>query len=467
MVSDVFIAASSLLLLPLYTHYISPEDYGNIYLVQTITSLFTILFSLLLHSSISRYYFECETPHDVKLMYSTIIRYGALVSISFFCICIVFKDYLFFFIDIPFYPYVFIALLNSVFSTFYLYIESLLRIQEKAKILSAITIFTSLSTILFTLTLVIMIDDKILAYIIALCIGAIFRFLTFIVFTINNYTPEKDNNIKQYLVYGIKYLPTDLSAWVVTFFDRIMLYEMKGELENGIYSTGYKIGQSIEIVFHAINRAYVPYVYSRYKNMTEQNENELNEVSTLMLSMYSTITLIGIYFAKEFVYLLDDRYSDSHIVIIIIMVTYMFGGAKLIYHGPMSFKVEYLKYKALIWIISGTSNVLLNLMLIPKYSYIGAAGATFISYAINLIMTIYYSNKAIHVNYNKRIIILISSIFTVFLSPVIMAVSVSTIIIKIALIGMYIYIQVKIIGVDVILKHINYGASHGKSDVRQ
>jgi len=75
-----------------------------------------------------------------------------------------------------------------------------------------------------------------------------------------------NETLKKYLTYSLHSLPGDISVWIITFADRIMIDKYKGHADTGLYSIGYKLGQSPEILFHSINKAYVPYVYNKYSD---------------------------------------------------------------------------------------------------------------------------------------------------------------------------------------------------------
>ena len=70
--SDVLMKLSGLILMPVYTTYLSPEDYGILNTLYAFSNLLPLFISLSLESSFSRYYFHEKTisARNVKELYS-------------------------------------------------------------------------------------------------------------------------------------------------------------------------------------------------------------------------------------------------------------------------------------------------------------------------------------------------------------------------------------------------------------
>lgn len=172
--------------------------------------------------------------------------------------------------------------------------------------------------------------------------------------------------------------------------------------------------------------------------------------------MYFFVTFTIILFSKEIISLLDESYSDSLMVVIIILLSYLLNGLKLLFQVTMDFNIKYIKIKSLLWMISAFSNILLNIWLIPKYSYNGAAYATFISYMIIFIPVLIFSNRAIKIKYPIKKMLQILFLSLAILPFYRLNLSFINILIKILILGFYFVILSKIIDTNLtnILKTI-------------
>ena len=111
--------AVTFFLLPLYTKYLPQREYGILGYMEAIKIFFTILFSLCIERSIVRLYFENKTDRSKKEFLGVVFLILALVSVSGFLITLLLKDSIqLFFKYINFYPYIFITITTSFFSTF-------------------------------------------------------------------------------------------------------------------------------------------------------------------------------------------------------------------------------------------------------------------------------------------------------------------------------------------------------------
>jgi O-antigen/teichoic acid export membrane protein len=447
----LILSGSSFLLLPLYTRLISPEDFGDIYLMQTTATVIGMVSSIQMRASVSRYYYDYKQDMDkVKKMYSSIVMFTFFLTSIIYSILFIFNEYIFFFLEVDFFPYMFIALLSSYLIIFYDLILALLYVEEKAKKVSITSIIVGISSILLSVVLVINLGDKLFAFLVSNLITAVIQFFIFIVFSKPYFKfGVRLFNIREFYEYSLQRLPMELSSWVVTFSDRIMVYHYIGSYENGIYSTGYKLGQIPSIFLNAINKAYVPYVFDKYSNPTVENNKKVVQIAQYLFSLYIVVIFGVIVFAKEFVYLLDERYKDSLLIMIIILFSFMLNGIKLVFHCPMDYIKKYGKVKSAIWMFSAFINIVLNVIFIPKYGIYGAAWSTFMSYLVTLLPTIYFSNRAINFKYNYKKMLKVFIVSLLYFGLVYLEVSLISFLIKVIASLLYITIVLNLNNIQI------------------
>jgi O-antigen/teichoic acid export membrane protein len=63
--------ATSIIMLPIYTHYLTPADYGLLALLSMITDITALVFGLRISSGVYRYYFETTDPARQQAVIST------------------------------------------------------------------------------------------------------------------------------------------------------------------------------------------------------------------------------------------------------------------------------------------------------------------------------------------------------------------------------------------------------------
>lgn len=445
LITTLVLKGSSFLLLPFYTRLVSPEEYGAVYLITTLGAFLSMFLSLSVRGAISRFYYDNKEHEALKEMFSSLVIFIFGFSSIIYLVIFVFVSPLADYMNINNSTYLLLGLVTSYLTIFFPIILALLYVQEKGKTISFITILTGLFSIIIQLIFVVNMNDKVMAFMVSNLISGFLQLVLFIFFSRNYFKFSlKFKDLKKYLTYSLHILPGDISVWIITFADRIMISKYNGSADTGIYSIGYKLGQAPEILFHSINKAYVPHVFNKYSDWNLKKEKDVIKITTYLFSLFTGLVFILTIFSKEFVLILSKDYQESLWIMIIILFSYLLSGYKLIFHNPMSFNIKFVKYKSGIWIFAAMLNIGLNFWLIPKYSMYGAAIATLISYIITLIPILYLSNKALKINYPviKYFIIIVISL--VYFSNILFEVTIVNFSFKILTTFLYLGLLIKI-----------------------
>ena len=135
-IASVFQKAISFLLLPLYTFYLNPIDYGIIGLALPLVNLLSVTFTLSLEGAVTRFYSDYK--NDTKKLqefFGTVISFVAINSIVIGALIILLKDYLLssYIESVPFYPYFLLSILIAIVNPIYTIYQTILRTKQEAK----------------------------------------------------------------------------------------------------------------------------------------------------------------------------------------------------------------------------------------------------------------------------------------------------------------------------------------------
>lgn len=463
LISTICLKAVGFLLLPLYTHMVSPTEYGYVYVVSAFQTFMGLLLTLSMPGAIGRFYFDCKNIDEIKQMYSLQVYSVTIFATCITIIVLLLRERISSLIDLPEKYFVF-AVLIAYFSLFYNLVIALLYAMEQAVKISLISILIGTSTIVIQLIMVFNLTDKAQALILAMLFSAVLTFIIFIYFSKPFLIIPKCK--KEYLIkyykYSISQLPSDISVWFVAASDRIILNNIQGASTAGIYGMGNTLGQIPSMLFHSINKAYVPFVFRHFKDSEDGNKKSLYEVSEVTIkveSIFTLVVVILIILSNNIVSLLGSQYIDSAIIMPLILCAVWIDCNRIIFMNPLAYNVKYIKVKSFIWVLAAVLDVCLNLYLIPRYSVYGACAALIISYGVSCLLILYFSNKAMRINYDRRkigIVILVSSFFSL---GYFMGSDWNALLLKIPLIVLYTSIIMYINKCQsIILKHIkNHG----------
>ena len=141
---NLLISLSSFILLPIYTKYLTVEDYGIVNSMQILSSLLMIFYTLSFERSLVRVYHDYD-EREKKIYAGTIIIFIAIVSIFFITILFLFKKLIIFFSpNITFYPYFFYTLLYVLSLSIIGYSQTLFQVRQQVNKFLIITIFNFL-----------------------------------------------------------------------------------------------------------------------------------------------------------------------------------------------------------------------------------------------------------------------------------------------------------------------------------
>ena len=124
---------AAFILLPIYTRFLSPSDYGVLNSVQVISSVLAIIYTLSIDKAIYRLYFDFKTEKSKKDYLGTIfitvtLSVALITSLLFIFPGILGAVYK----DITFYPYISLSVIASSLATFVIIPRSVYFVKEKA-----------------------------------------------------------------------------------------------------------------------------------------------------------------------------------------------------------------------------------------------------------------------------------------------------------------------------------------------
>lgn len=462
LISTICLKAVGFLLLPIYTHLVSPEEYGYVYVVSAFQTFMGLFLTLSMHGAISRFYFDCKNLEEIRSMYSQQVTSISISSTVLVAIMLVLTSPLSSLLALPVKYYVY-AVLISYFSIFYNMIIALLYAMEQALKISVTSICVGVVTIVVQLTLVLTMEDKALGLISAMLINAV---LTFVIFLIYSYPyfiiPKfKKYDMVKYFKYSISQLPSDVSVWFVSASDRILLNRMQGAYSTGVYGMGNTLGHVPSMLFQSVNKAYVPYVFRHYKEAEDGSQasmKELAETTTKVESVITCLVVCLIIISNNIVELLEARYIDSAIIMPLILFAIWIDCNRIIFMNPLAYNVKYIKVKSFIWVFAAILDVGMNFYLIPRYSMWGACASLIISYGVSCLLILYFSNKAMKIIYDKQRIAQVLLISALFSTTYFLGSGLVSFLWKLPLIAIYLYIVLRINNMQGII--LNYLHKH-------
>lgn len=184
---------------------------------------------------------------------------------------------------------------------------------------------------------------------------------------------------KNIFMFAVPLIPHYLAQHVMSNSDRIMLVNIKDESTAGIYGLVANIGVIASIVWSSINSSLMPYTYEK---MNGKDYKSIDRTIRSVLFPYAVICIFVSLAAPEILWILapPEYYSGLTIVPCFAMISFV----QALYNVFANIEFYYKKsvFISAATIIAAVCNLGLNLILIPRYGFVGASYATLLSTVI-------------------------------------------------------------------------------------
>ena len=121
-------------LLPLYTAFLTPDDYGIVNVVTSVSSFLSVLIMMSLTGAATRFHYRNTDENYRKVLWGTITTIVIISSLGWGAVFFTFHKFLVdpFIGEVEFFPYAVIGLANVIITPLYLLFQSSLQARQEA-----------------------------------------------------------------------------------------------------------------------------------------------------------------------------------------------------------------------------------------------------------------------------------------------------------------------------------------------
>jgi O-antigen/teichoic acid export membrane protein len=398
------IRALNFLLLPIYTRYLTPADYGILALAETLAAFLVQIVGLGFDASIQRLYFRhVDNPEALSSYIGSTLKFALVLEAGFLTLALAVGPWLQRTIapnaSVP-YRYLVLAMITAVATQFFSYRLVLYQAQHRPWSYATLSFLSFALTASLTIGLVVfarggvigMLGGKSLAAAICLIVAVSLAW------------PALRSRfhweyIRETAAMGLPLVPHLLMALGLISADRFILAHYRDLHEVGLYSIAYTFGMIMSLVTMSLNQAWAP-VYYDVARKGEDGRLVLSKMCAGLIIALTAIACFGALIAQDFVYhFLDHRYAAAGRVIPWLIGAYLahslFGLFSLaVLHGRRTKLIMAASFLALV------VNTILNFALIPRWGMYGAAYATFVAYIVEALVMYWLSQRTYNLDYD-------------------------------------------------------------------
>jgi O-antigen/teichoic acid export membrane protein len=393
----------AVLLLPVYTRYLSPADYGLIETLIALSAVLTVLLAAGVKSAFFRFYFdEPEGPGRARVIRTSFWFTMASASaglVAGLALAGPISHLLFGTSEHA-------DLVRAAFVGLWAHVNyeqmtSLFRVEQRSTAYLFATLINLGLTVGATLLLVVALDQGPIGVIVGNFTGTLLVYAGLLAYRREHLGLELDRPLlREMNRFGMPLVPSALFLWILNFSDRFFLVKLAGAREVGLYSIGVRLASAIILLLAAFRTAWPAFAYSIEDD--REAARAYSYVLTYIVVITSWMALALGVLAPWLVQLLttEEFYAAERVVAPLAFAAAAFGAYIVVVIG-----IGRARQTRSNWAISGVAallNVLLNLALIPPFGMMGAAVATIGAYAALFLGMAWKAQRVFPVPYQWR-----------------------------------------------------------------
>jgi O-antigen/teichoic acid export membrane protein len=370
---------------PILTRMLTQEDYGTLSLITASVAVALAIAKGGLSDAIIRFYPEySSSPDRLRTFNSTLVGRGLALSAivaTIYTACCLFASRVFG-IQRSFVgafalmgAVVLLRPLNTI-------VLNYLRAAGRTLFYNSVILFIRVATAVVGVALLYASRGSLSWYLLGTVVAEVFALLILWTWYLRTYdaplTGVSPALAWQLIAFGVPLLATELGYLLLQYTDRYLLAAFRGEAELGLYSVGYSLPSYLnDLILFSVSYSVVP-AYTQLYATRGREETEAFLASAARYFVIAVVPMCVGYAAVShdlIVALASDRYGNASQFSPLILAGVVFLGFNyLLYAGLYVNKKS--KQILATMIASLGINVVVNIILIPRFGAYGAAAAT-------------------------------------------------------------------------------------------
>jgi O-antigen/teichoic acid export membrane protein len=390
-------------MIPVYTRFLSPADYGVLELLTLVTIVLAMVLSFRLESAMVRYYAEYPDVRERHKLVSTVLIFmigvatltawvlsmnSGLVS----RLVIGDEKYSHFFI------FIFVTLAFELCATIG---NTYLKILEKSLHFIAISLLQLLLGLSFNIYFVVALKLGVQGILYSMVIANGAAALILLAYTLRHTGFHFEiQKLRLMMAFGLPFIPAGFLIFVLNMGDRYILNRLGNLSEVGIYALGYKFGMLLSaFLAQPFQSIWGPKRIEIFRNRDNRNEIFTRVFTYLLFGLFFAGLAISLLIKDVLMIMAAPEFWPAYRVVPFVILGYIFYN--LYYFVDFGFYINNKTYwYPVINAVAAGANVGLNILLIPEFGAVGAAIVTAISFLICPLMAFAVSQRLYYIPYD-------------------------------------------------------------------
>lgn len=375
---------------PIFTRLLTTEEFGNFGTYTSYESIFYIIVGLALHSSINNAKYKYKEKFEEYV--SSLVLLTGISTFLWMILANVFYDSYGQALDLS-RLLVNILVLHCFGTAMFQFFNTYVSLNYSVKSFMKLTSINALTNMALSIILILTVfsESRFLGRVIGTALPIFLIAVYIVIYFFRKSKPVYNMQYWKYaLHYSLPIIPHGISQVILSSFDRIMIKNMIGAAEAGLYNFAYTINSLIKVVSTSLDNVWKPWIYEK---MDAKDYAAIRKQGTGYAFGMALFTSMIVMVAPEMIKILGAReYWDSTNCVVPVVIGGYFA---FIYTLPVMIEYFYgkTKYIAVGSVLAAAINVILNAIFIPQYGYIAAAYTTMLTYFLYFLFHFFIAEK--------------------------------------------------------------------------
>ncbi len=393
------------LLIPIYTRFIKPDEYG---VLELLTAFATVAFGLLalgLPAAVMKcYHRDTESAAAKARILSTANLIGMPVLLV--------GTILLFFLSEPISRWLFdsaeaadlvrIMVLSGLFSTVNALLLAGLRAEERATAYSTVVLLQFLVAMVLNILFVVRFSMGVRGVLVGNLISHI------VALPVAIWMASKRSDLavelqlaRPLLTFGLLMVPGVLTGWVNNLSDRYILNLFSQLDEVAVYGIGYKFGMVIQFLIVWPFQLAWPALAFSISDRPGHKSTYARVLTYLVAVLAASVVGLSVFSRVVVPFVVGEGYTEAYKVVPLVSLGYAFTGVFFCLNPGVHIAGK-TRYFPMLSGITALINIGLNFLLIPHYGMMGAAAATAVAFLFSATGAWFLAQRFYPIEYEYR-----------------------------------------------------------------
>ena len=390
---------TGIVLVPIYTHFLLPADYGLYSLATMITSMLGVVMMLGQNGSLTLFFRTSQTEgseDEAKSLLFSVVTFTMLFAGFIFALLMLFGPVLMPYIvkspTFTFQPYMVVVLLTALLGVPLGLMQAVQIARGQAAQYTLLSVTSFFINTGFTIYFVVALRQGAYGSLKGTLVAAVLLLPAALWLLMRNMRARFSWKwLRKSLLFGLPLVPHYFAGFILTYADRAMLERLRSLTEVGLYSLAYNLSMVLNLASSAINTAWGPVYYDLAA--TEDGRQKLPRLTTIYAAAVTAAAIAYLLLSRETLLVLaSSKYAAAAGLIPIVVGGYYFFALYMVLSTGIFFAKK-TKWVPVISALAAVVNIGMNLWLIPRYGMCAAALNTFLAYGVMALIARYLSGR--------------------------------------------------------------------------